>query len=164
MSDAPRVSRIMSQSRKARKARVRGVGAKCKDCGTDDPLVLLNTRPKLCEQCKRRRDGKSPTDGHHVGAKANSEFTFPTPVNSHRRLSEAQNRWDPETMRNSTGCPLHAAAGCNQGYIDTCKEMMDQMLGWTPEMLGVLSDFLRERLGERWWVGTPLERWARLPK
>jgi hypothetical protein len=164
MSDAPRVSRIMSQSRKARKARVRGVGAKCKDCGTDDPLVLLKTRPILCEACKRRRDEKSARDGHHPSAKANSTFTIPVPVNSHRRLTDAQNNWDPETWRNPTGCPLRAAAGCIQGFIDTCKEMMDAMLAWIVEMLEALSDLLREQLGERWWVGTPLEQWARPPE
>jgi hypothetical protein len=101
-------------------------------------------------------------DDHHAAGKANSAVTVPVPANDHRAvLSEAQYDWPKATLENPEGCPLRAAAGCIRGFIDTVCYLIDSLLRWIAEMLEYLSAVLVERLGQQWWLDTPLARFAR---
>ena len=100
-------------------------------------------------------------DDHHVPGQANSPETIPTPVNDHRaELSAAQHDWPKTMLQNPNGCPVLKGAACVQGVIDYVHYLIDKFLLWIPEMLEGLSTFLEEKLGPKWWVGTPFEQFA----
>jgi hypothetical protein len=101
-------------------------------------------------------------DKHHVAGKANSPVTVPIPANDHKaELSEAQYDWQWETLENPTGSPLRAGAGCVRGFIDIAQFLIETLLEWVARLLELLDDYLRERLGPKWWVGTPIENFVR---
>ena len=100
-------------------------------------------------------------DDHHFAGKSNSPVTVPTPVNDHRaELSTAQQDWRKETRENPDGDPLLAGAACVQGFIDYVVYLIRKGLRWVVEMLEALSEYLKERLGAKWWIGTSLEQFA----
>jgi hypothetical protein len=100
-------------------------------------------------------------DNHHVPGESNSSETIPTPVNDHRaELSVFQQDWPKETLQNREGCPVLKGAGCVRGVIDYFHYLIDKFLVWIPEMLEKLSAFLKEKLGPKWWIGSPLEQFA----
>jgi len=82
-------------------------------------------------------------------------------VNDHRaELSVSQLNWPKEMLRNPTGCPVIAVAARIQGFAETLIHLLEKLILWIPEMLMGLSSFLKNELGEKWWIGTPLERFA----
>ena len=156
-------SPIKTQSRRVRGQRTHGTGAKCRDCGQTNPtLLVLRSRPKLCFECKQRREQGPLTEEHHPAGRLNSSYTLAVPLNSHHLLSDAQVDWERETLSNPSGCPLRAAAACVRGFIETCREMLDRLIGWVPDLLEALSDHLHRDRGDGWWRGTAFEQWARL--
>lgn len=148
--------------RQAVAARRVGVGARCEECGESRPEALITgSNPKICFECQRRKQGRSVMDAHHVAAEANSPVTIPVPVNDHRaELSERQNDWPKETLENRDGSPLLAGAGRNRGFIDTERYLAETQLLQNAEMLETLNAFLVEKFGPKWWIGTPLEKYA----
>ena len=149
-----------AHARKATAARRVGVNAKCA-CGESRPEALIaGSKPITCHECRRRQEGKSITDDHHVFAKANSPVTLPTPVNDHRELSGAQYDWLKKVRENPDGSPFLALAGCIQGFIDYVHYLIEKGLAWAVQMLEAADAFLEQRLGPKWWVGSPLERFA----
>ena len=83
------------------------------------------------------------------------------PVNDHRaELSVAQYDWPKLTRENPDGCFLLAGAGCIRGFTDTVVYLIRTSLLWIAEMLESLSAFLVEKMGAKWWIGTPLEQFA----
>jgi hypothetical protein len=101
------------------------------------------------------------TDNHHFAGKANSAVTVELPANDHvAELNVAQRNWPKQTLENPGGSPLLAAAGCIHGFIDTILHLIKQGLHWVVEMLEKADAFLVETLGPRWWMGTPLEKYA----
>src|SRR5205085_882591 len=104
----------------------------------------------------------APSDRHHVAGSANSPVTVSILVNDHRAiLSTAQYDWPRETLENPQGDPLKAAAACIRGFIDTIRYLCESLLEWIAEMVERLSEYLIERNGPEWWIGTPLEQFAR---
>jgi len=82
-------------------------------------------------------------------------------VNDHRAiLSPKQYEWPQETWENQEGSPVLAEAASIRGYYETTEYFADGLLLPDVEFLEALDPFLKERLGPRWWVGTPLERFA----
>ena len=115
----------------------------------------------MCLECVRRKRGKSTQDNHHPAGKANNPTTTPILANDHRaELNVAQYDWPKETRENPEGSPLLAAAACIRGFVDTIFYLIDKLLLWIPQMLEVLDRFLAEKLGPKWWCGTPLEQFA----
>lgn len=148
---------ITKAARHAQQQRKHGVGAKCRDCGTSDHRVLVyNSRPKRCEECYRRHTGRSVYDAHHIAGRANSDVTIALPANVHRVLTDAQNDWEDRTMENPDRDPLLIAAGSVRGFRETLQGVCD----WVIAMLEALSAWLRQTYGDRWWIGTPVERWS----
>lgn len=100
-------------------------------------------------------------DGHHVAGEANSPVTIPIPINDHRaRLSVDQYEWPKETLENSNGSPLRAAAARIRGFDDVLYYLIEKLLLETPEVLEELDNFLVKIRGPEWWKGTPLEKYA----
>ena len=116
----------------------------------------------VCAACKRRTKGHAVTDHHHVAGSANSPVTVPIPVNDHRAiLSTAQYDWPEETLENPEGCPLRAAAACIRGFIDSIRYLCEKLLTGVAGLLEWLSNYLIDRFGTQWWIGTPIEQFGR---
>jgi len=152
---------IGAYQRKATAVRRVGPDARCA-CGESRPEALIEgSDPIICAECDRKKRGHATMDNHHFGGEPNNPLTVPVPVNDHRaELSVAQADWPKETRENQHGCPLLAAAGCIRGFVDWVVYIIEKGLLWTAEMLEALSKFLADKLGLKWWVGTPLERFA----
>lgn len=144
--------------RRKRAERRVGMGAKCA-CGESKPLALVpGSNPTLCAECDRKKKGKTTVDNHHPAGKANDPTTVPIPVNDHRaELSEAQADWPPGTLENSDGDPLLACAARIRGFVDTVVYLIKKLLLPVADALEWLQNFLLEKLGPKWWVGTPME-------
>ena len=86
----------------------RVVGACQCACAEARPEALIaDSDPLICEECKRRSEGRSANDDHHVASAANDPTTIPIPVNDHcAELSVAQRDWPKETLENRDGSPL----------------------------------------------------------
>ena len=54
----------------------------------------------------------------------------------------------------------YSCAGCVRGFVDNIAYYIKKRLLWIPEMLESLSNHLKEKLGDKWWVGTALEQFA----
>jgi hypothetical protein len=147
--------------RKATAKRRAGLNAQC-TCGEKRPEALSRKGKRLiCYECKRKKDGATTVDAHHVFAKANSTVTIPTPVNDHRAdLNVAQYDWPKETVENRDGSPLLAAAGVVRGFIDYIRYLIEKGLAWVAQMLEAADAHLSALLGPKWWVDTPLEVFA----
>ena len=152
---------IAAFQRKATAARRVGAGAQCA-CGEARPEALITgSDPIICAACQRAQQGKTTMDEHHFAGKTNSPVTVPAPVNDHQaELTPAQLDWPKETRENPDGSPLLAAAGCVRGFVDWVVYLMKKGLLWVAEMLETLNAFLVDKFGPKWWVGTPLARFA----
>jgi len=150
---------IAAHQRKAVAARRFGENAQCA-CGESRPEALIaGSSPTICAACGRKKRGKTSLDKHHVASRANSPITIPVPVNDHRaRLSVDQYDWPKQTRTNPDGSPILATAASLRGYSDTTVHLMETLLN--PEMLEALEALLTEKLGPKWWIGTPLEKYA----
>ena len=150
-----------AHGRKVRAARRVGLNSQCA-CGEKRPEALIaGSKPIMCAACKRIKEGKKTLDNHHITGKANSPMTIPVSVNDHRaELSVAQDDWPKETLENPDASPLLAGAARIRGFVDTIIYLIKKLLLWGAEMLETLDGFLAERLGPKWWCGTPLEQFA----
>jgi hypothetical protein len=148
--------------RKAIASRRVGKDAACEACGETRPEALIpNSKPITCAACDRKRKGATTMDDHHFAGESNSPVTVPTPVNDHRaELSVAQQNWPKETRENPDGCPLLAGAACVRGFIDYIVYLIRKGLLCVAEMLEAFSAYFKEKLGTKWWIGTPLEQFA----
>jgi len=138
-----------------------GSDARCA-CGESRPEALIaGSNPVICAACQRTRRGKSTRDAHHVAGRSNSAVTISVPVNDHRAvLNSGQYDWPERTLENPDRSPLLAAAARSRGFWDTSDYLREKLMEGNPEMLEALDAFLVARLGQRWWVGTELEKFA----
>jgi hypothetical protein len=124
----------------------------CKLCGESDPAALTGTTPNIvCYECQTKKSGKSTIEQHHPAGRNNDSFTVPIPANDHRILSDRQQDWPEQTLRNPKGDPLLKIAATVRGVMDMFIELIRRTLGWIPEFLEALADFLVEELGNNWW-------------
>jgi len=72
--------------------------------------------------------------------------------NDHR-VADAYKRidWPEKTLRSPDGSPLLRAAACIRGWLDLLRVVIDRTVGWVPDFLEHLSDWLVTKLGPRWW-------------
>jgi hypothetical protein len=120
------------------------------------------SNPKLCTECRRKTQGKTIMDSHHIAGRANSDITISISVNDHRaRLSEDQKDWPSETLKNRDGSPLLIAAACIRGYADVMVYLVHKLLLWIAEMLELLNTHLVNNYGCEWWVNTNISQYAR---
>ena len=161
---APRKSTdpIKAAARRAKGQRRVGHSACCTQCGEKRPEALIpRTRPRLCEECHRRRRGMKTTDHHHVAGKANSPITIEVPANMHRAvLSPAQYEWPPKTLENTDGSPIRRAAAALHGACDLITDLIVGLIALCAQFLETLDVILLQWLGPAWWIGTSVDGWA----
>jgi hypothetical protein len=162
----PQPDAIRKFQREAITARRAGKNTRCESCGeTRLEALVRGSKPTRCAECTRKMKGQTIMDKHHPAGSANSEATLIVLVNDHRAvLSVAQYDWPRLTLENQEGCPLLAAAACIRGFIDTLYYLIDELLRWISEMLEALSALLKEKLGPKWWLNTPVSQFARKDK
>lgn len=155
----PQNDPIAAYQRKATAGRRIGADRQCA-CGEKRPEALIaGTNPIVCASCKRRKEGKTTMDHHHVFGKANDPTTIQLPINDHRAdLSVSQQEWLKETLQNPNGSPLLRAAACIRGFIDTILYLIEKGLHWVADMLERLDALLVKKWGAQWWIGTELEQ------
>lgn len=148
--------------RNVKAARRVGKNKRCSECGESRPEALVpKSNPRICYECERKSNGQKPEDNHHFAGEANHPLTIPIPINDHRaELSAAQYDWEKKMRENPEGCPVVAGAACIQGFADTVIYLIKKGVLWIVEMLLFLSDLLLEKLGPKWWVGTPIEQFV----
>jgi hypothetical protein len=153
-SDPMAADPIAAAKRKSVAARRVGVGNRCTVCGeTRHNTLIAGSEPMICHECRRRSEGCSIYDLHHVAGRPNHQLTIPVPVNDHRAiLSEEQYDWPKATRENSDGSPLRAIAACIRGLCNTIAYLLNELLLWIAEFVEVLDDFLKSRLGPKWWT------------
>jgi hypothetical protein len=151
---------IAAHQRKAVAARRFGENAQCA-CRESRPEALIaGSSATICAACDRQRRGKALLDRHHIAGRSNSPITIPVPVSDHRaRLSVDQYEWPKQTLENPSGSPLLIASASLRGYADTTLYLLEMLLH--PELLEALDAFLIEKLGAKWWIGTPMEKYAK---
>lgn len=144
---------IAAAKRRSVAARRVGIGKACA-CGENRPLALIaRSNPITCSECKRREQGQSPFDAHHVAGKANHCLTIPVPANDHRAiLSEDQYNWPKATRENADGSPLLAIAACIRGLYKSLVYLLEKLMLWIPECVEALDAFLTIHIGEQWWT------------
>lgn len=152
---------IKSTARQSKAQRRAGEGASCAECGETRPQAIVpRSRPRSCEECYRRRCGMKATDSHHIAGKSNSPITIEVPANTHRAaLSVAQHEWPTTTLENRDGSPVIRAAAALRGAGDVLVELIVGLLEMCATLLEALDRWLRDTLGERWWIGTAFEGW-----
>lgn len=126
---------------------------RCWNCPETDPFALTGTYPNIiCYQCRAIRDGKPPTEDHHLGGTRNHPFTVPIPANDHRRLNDMQNDHPDRTRQNPEGSPLLAIAAVLRGWLDVLHRIIEGLVGGIPAALECLDAGLTASIGPTWWV------------
>jgi hypothetical protein len=150
---------IKSGARKAKASRQVGQGAFCIDCGEQRSNMLVRrSRPRRCLRCYAIKHGRKPTEGHHLGAEANSPLIVELPVKDHRTVTEAQHEWPPQTLQNPDGSPLLALAGSLRGVADFIGELITAFINRLAEAAEDIDAWLREKYG-LWWKDGPFDGW-----
>ena len=137
-----------------------GVDSQCA-CGESRPQALIaGSDPITCLNCARKSKGRTHVDLHHVAGRANDPLTIPVPANDHvADLSERQRDWPRETLENVHGSPVLRAAARVRGFRDTLHYLDRTLLG-AAELLEGADAWLVAKFGVKWFLGTPLERFA----
>jgi len=152
---------IKSAARQSKAVRRHGVATSCTECRESRAEALVpRSRPRLCEECYRRRRGSKTTDAHHVAGKANSSIVIEVPANDHRAaLSVAQYEWPKVTLENRDGSPVLRAAAALRGVADLLVELIVALIVSAATFLENLDQQLRNAHGDGWWVGSPVAAW-----
>jgi hypothetical protein len=117
-----------------------------------DPFAMTGTAPDLlCYEHQAIAGGRDPVEAHHVSGRANDpDTTARVPGNDHRVLSDLQQDWPIETLRNREGSPLIRAAAEIRGWLDVLWLILTR-LGWIPPFLERLDVTLTDHHGAGWW-------------
>jgi hypothetical protein len=142
-----------SEYRREKARRRLGQHTKCTMCEESRPEALIpGSTPRVCAECQRKHDGKSPIDLHHLAGRNNHPGTIPIPANDHRAvLSADQYEWPERTLRNPDASPLLAAGGCIRGFIDFIELCIERFIEWAAYKLEEVDAYLVEKYGPDWW-------------
>lgn len=134
---------------------LRGLGTrhpKCSKCGEYGVFALTGCDPEItCYECQRKAAKRPPIERHHPAKRKNDSFTVAIPSNDHRYLSDLQEDWPLETLRNPNGSPLLKAAAMLRGWLDVLRLLIERVLGWIPEFLETMDAKLDQHFGAIWW-------------
>lgn len=120
-------------------------------CDEICPFMLTGADPEIhCYEHELLRLSRPWLEAHHPAGQHNDPRTVVVPGNDHRILSELQYRWPRETLRNPDGSPLLWAAALVRGWEDVLYVVVVLVAG-VPLLLEQLDEWLRGRVGERWW-------------
>ena len=88
-----------------------GAGASCDSCKEADLRCLQRSLGQtLCAECRLLQEGKPRYELHHPAGKCNDSFVIPMHANEHAVMSDYQEDWSDETLRNPDGDLLHREA------------------------------------------------------
>lgn len=162
MKKLPQRDPFSVRQREAIAQRCVGFGASCTRCGEARPRALIRgSDPMICYNCGRVERGMTVFDLHHPSGEANSQVKIPIWTNDHvAELSVLQKDWPTKTLENPDLSPLRAAAGRTRGCQETTVYLVNTMLQPNAELLEALDEYLEEKFGRQWWIGTPLEKFA----
>lgn len=156
------MDKTKTMARHDRKRAQLGQYAKCADCQIDGILELRRvkvnglgdqaTEVVLCAKCHLTRQGKGATERHHPAGRANDPFTVAIAANDHAVLSDMQQDWPPQTLRNREGSPLLAMAAAVRGWLDVLRLIIERSVGWIPDRLEQLDGILRVQVSPAWWT------------
>jgi hypothetical protein len=124
-------------------------------CLERDPFALTGVHPRLmCAEHRNELEGRTWLEKSHTPGRRNDPTDdVPIPANDHSILSHKyQPSWPRETLRNPDGSPLLRAAAALRGWMDVLRLILERTCGWVPSFLERLDSWLRERVGDRWWV------------
>ncbi len=127
----------------ARRRRVLGPDARCRQCGeTAIAALQRDAEGIICYECDRPRRGKRTTEDHHPLGKANDmDTTIGVPGNFHRQLSAMQADW-PEVVRNNpTRDPLlwiAAVALAVRDFANVLTVYAQQIADWLMQLHATL--------------------------
>jgi hypothetical protein len=141
-------SELNHQIRKNKRRRSLGSRfPKCSRCGESNPVALAT----ICYECQSRGQGKSPIENNHFAGRSNDSVTVSMPGNDHRVVTDLQQDWPLETLRNPNGSPALKAAASIRGFLNLLTLVIRRILGWVPEFLESLDEYLVRRIGPDWW-------------
>jgi hypothetical protein len=136
-------SDIRRLSRHARRAAAFPPNARCTACGERNPVTLVvGSNPTCCYRCAARTAGRMTVEAHHWAGQQNAPDTILVDANDHRELSDMQQDWPEETLRNPNQTPLRTAAAVVRGWLDDLRLMITKVVN-------VIA--LLER-GDRWFT------------
>ena len=88
-----------------------GAGASCDSCTEADLRGLQRSlEGTLCAECRLVQGGKPRYELHHPAGRHNDNFVIPMHANEHAIMSDYQDDWPDETLRNPDGDLLHRHA------------------------------------------------------
>jgi len=147
MSDLNRVKRET-----VKRARL-GQQAHCANCGASDIHTLQSAKVVLCAECRLTLQGKQATERHHPAGRHNDAAAFALPANDHASLSDGQNDWPLETLRNPHQDPLRRMAAWLRFFVDVFRHLAECAGEWA-EMLESAADRLVAVDGVTWFNQT----------
>jgi len=127
-----------------------GKDAKCEYCPETDLRALDKfDGAVLCRNCRLTQAGKSVIERHHFSGRNNDEFLLAIPANEHAVLSDYQQDWPEETMKNPHRKILPEIAAWLRAIGDFEKHVIERS-GTQAERLERLSKKLEKRFGSNW--------------
>jgi hypothetical protein len=154
-----------SQRRLRAEKNLRRLGTRnpqCKNCDEKEPAALTGSHPDiLCYEDRAKVAGRPIIEAHRFAGQHNDKTTIPILGNEHRILSDRQNDWPQETLRNPNGSPLRTASATLRGFLDILWLLIERILGWIPPFLEWLDEKLTALYGAQWWIALGLE--SKLP-
>lgn len=123
-------------------------------CDEADPFALTGAHPDLlCVEHAADRDGRDWLEESHTAGRSNAPADAPpVPANDHSTLTHKhQAAWPRDTLRNPDGSPLLKAAAATRGWLDVLRLIIERTVGWIPGFLERLDEWLRIKIGDRWW-------------
>jgi hypothetical protein len=125
-------------------------------CAETDPRALVGVNPNIvCYEHQHDAQSRAWLEEHHVAGRRNDPATVQIPGNDHRILSDLQQAWPRDTLRNPNTSPLLRAAAALRGFLDVLRLVIERTVGWIPALLEALDGWLRETVGESWWKDFP---------
>jgi hypothetical protein len=103
----------------------------------------------MCAECRLEAEGKRTTEKHHPFGRKNDHFTVDEPANVHAVLSDMQEDWPEDTLRNPRRSPLRRRAAAQRAARDTLCRAVER-LDADSQMNEELDEFLVEEVGENW--------------
>lgn len=147
----------MSELNRAKRETVKraqlGQQARCASCGANDIRALQSATVVLCAECRLTRQDKQTTERHHPAGRHNDPAAFTLPANDHATLSDAQNDWPRETLRNPHQDPLRRMAAWLRFLKDVFCHLAECACEWA-EMLESAADRLVAVDGVTWFNQT----------
>ena len=129
-----------------------GANASCELCEEADPRALQRSLERtLCAECRLVQEGKPRYELHHPAGRHNDNFVIPMHANEHAIMSDYQDDWPDETLRNPGGNLLHRHAALLRADHDFLMRRAELSLTDAIEF-EELAEFFGEVYRPDWWI------------